>query len=149
MSLYYQDEHVTLYHGDCLTEHREWLDADVLVSDVPYGMSLRSSRGGHFGLSAIAGDGTTRAPDEAIEAWGDRPSLIFGRWSVPRPPETRMVLIWEKGEHVPLSRLTALPNPSHRTSPVTNTPIRDHRIWFTQLVINRLLHSLSLPCIAS
>src|SRR5690606_31361093 len=47
-------------------------------------------------------------------------------------------------EHVPLSRLTALPNPRHRASPIPHAPIRDHRIWFTQLVINRLLHSLLL-----
>jgi len=32
-----------------------------------------------------------------LDAWGDRPALVFGRWSVPRPERVRQVLTWEKG----------------------------------------------------
>jgi site-specific DNA-methyltransferase (adenine-specific) len=106
VSVYFQDEHVTLYHGDCLTE-TAWLDADVLVTDPPYGMAFRSNMGGAFGASEIVGDGDTAVRDQALTLWGaDRPALCFGRWSVSRPEGTRMVLTWEKGNHVGMGDLT-------------------------------------------
>lgn len=102
MSLYYQDEQVKLYLGDCLTEHREWLDAYVLVTDPPYGMSY-TGFGGRTGEPSrargrhgIAGDATTDTRDQALESWGDRPALIFGKWTEPRPTGTRERLIWDK-----------------------------------------------------
>ena len=103
MSLYYQDEHVTLYHGDCLTEHREWLDADVLVTDPPYGMSYESNfnrdkRNVKVGRS-VAADGTVAARNDALEAWGEKPALVFGRWNCDRPKGTKARLIWDRMYH--------------------------------------------------
>lgn len=98
MSLYYQDDHVTLYHGDCLAEHREWLEADVLVTDPPYGMAYESGRVKHRTSQAIAGDMTVQVRDDALTAWGDRPAIAFGKWNVERPANVRARLIWSKGE---------------------------------------------------
>ena len=94
MSLYYQDEHVTLYHGDCLTEHREWLEADVLVTDPPYGMNYRDRLGKH---DPIVGDESADARDRALNGWGVRPALVFGTWRIARPGGVKNVLIWDKG----------------------------------------------------
>lgn len=111
MALYYQDEHVTLYHGDCLTEHREWLDADVLVTDPPYGVAVRAGRTAgatatdrtkhaaklrEAGTQKIKNDGNTQARDAVVEAWGDRPAMVFGTWRKPRPENTRQRLLWVK-----------------------------------------------------
>ncbi|MEU3847170.1 site-specific DNA-methyltransferase [Micrococcus terreus] len=104
MSLYYQDEQATLYHGDCLTEHREWLEADVLVTDPPYGMGFKQGKRNsrvegwtsrHTGVE-IAGDADTAARDTAHTAWGDRPALMFGTWKRPAPAGVREVLVWDK-----------------------------------------------------
>lgn len=63
MSIYYQDESVTLYHGDCL-EVTDWLEADVLVTDQPYGMKYVSGASKYDGPTvAIVGDGDTLARD--------------------------------------------------------------------------------------
>lgn len=105
MKPYYEDDLVQLFHGDC-REVAAWLEADVLVTDPPYGMTLRSSRSGAFGNLAIANDETLAARGEALTVWGDRPALIFGRWSEPHPVGTRMVLTWEKGEHVGMGDLS-------------------------------------------
>lgn len=69
---YYQDEHVTLYHGDGLTEHREWLEADVLVTDPPYGVKYSDRQG-----ATIANDHDFTAAASAIAAWGSRPVAAF------------------------------------------------------------------------
>jgi site-specific DNA-methyltransferase (adenine-specific) len=107
VSLYYEDDNVKLYHGDCLTEHREWLAADVLVTDPPYGMAY-SGFGGRKGEPrrktgplCVIGDGDTKARDSALDAWGARPAIVFGKWSIERPLATRQVLIWDKSGNGP------------------------------------------------
>ena len=107
MSIYYEDEWVTLYLGDCLTEHREWLDADVLVTDPPYGMAYGGFGGRRgeprrsSGPLTVIGDASPVSRDCALAEWGDRAALVFGRWTVPRPIRTRQVLIWDKGDNGP------------------------------------------------
>ena len=102
---YYSDEHVTLYHGDCLELADLWTCADVLVTDPPYGMAFTQGRRVNGQSSAwtsrwtdvkIAGDDTTQARDEVLAAWGDRPALVFGTWKRPAPEGVREVLVWDK-----------------------------------------------------
>lgn len=93
---YYQDDYVTLYHGkaeECL----EWLTADVLITDPPYGMLWRSGRVPGRAVAIIAGDDSVEIRDAALEAWGSKPALVFGTWRTPRPADTKNVLIWDKG----------------------------------------------------
>lgn len=98
MTLYYQDDHVTLYHGDCLTEHREWLDADVLVTDPPYGSEVLAGGYGRHGKT-IQGDATTASRDAALAAFGDRPVIMFGTPRMPDPPgHWDHRLVWDKRE---------------------------------------------------
>ena len=107
MSLYYKDDFVELYHGDCLTEHREWLDADVLVTDPPYGRNWSSSGmkggrrpGGALRKSApregIQGDKDTQTRDKALKMWGGRVGVCFGDLMLKPPKETRQVLVYVK-----------------------------------------------------
>lgn len=95
---YFQDEYVTLYHGDCLYEVTEWLTADVLVTDPPYGMAYESGWVKGRASQAIAGDKTIEVRNDALEAWGTRPAIVFGTWRVEKPVGVKQTGIWDKGD---------------------------------------------------
>jgi len=92
MKPYYDEDGVVIYHGDCLAIIGA-LQADVMVTDPPYGMAYRSWSG-----ARVRGDGSVAARDAALELWHPRPAIAFGRWSVERPRGVRLRLIWDKGE---------------------------------------------------
>ena len=99
---YWSGDGVTLYLGDC-REVDEWLAADVLVTDPPYGIANRSGgpryNKGVFYTSpnvSVHGDRDTTVSDSALAAWGDRPAVVFGTWKAVRPAGTRNRLIWFK-----------------------------------------------------
>ena len=108
MKPYYEDDSVTLWHGDCLEHPEWWTDADVLATDPPYGtqFSKVNPKGGYgrrqnAGLGpegfTIANDGTTETRDAALALWGARPAILFGSPRLPEPPgdwEDR--LVWDK-----------------------------------------------------
>lgn len=116
---YYEDDHVRLFHGDC-REITEWLAADVLVTDPPYGMAY-TGFGGRSGEPRrsrepheIVGDTDTRLRDDALRLWGERPAIIFGTWRVNRPTSTRQLVVWDKSANGPGMGALDLPwGPSH------------------------------------
>lgn len=94
MRPYFESGGIVLYHGDC-REVRSWLDADVLITDPPYGMRFVSAHSDT--KRPIAGDEDAAARDAVLALWGDlRPAAVFGTWKVPRPIGTRHRLIWDK-----------------------------------------------------
>lgn len=94
MSLYYADDDVSLYLGDCRRTD-VWMRADVLVTDPPYGMDYRSHATDRY--EVLVGDQDAALRDWILRVWGRRPALVFGTWRVPRPPHCRTLLVWDKG----------------------------------------------------
>ncbi|WP_079632998.1 DNA methyltransferase [Mycobacteroides abscessus] len=101
---YYRDNYVTLYHGDA-QEFTEWLTADLLVTDPPYGRRWRSGSGltnadgdgrARRCHAGIAGDRDTSTRDAALTAWGPRPGIVFGDLLVAQPRTAVQCLIYAK-----------------------------------------------------
>lgn len=113
MRPYYADDSVTLYHGDC-REITEWLAADVLVTDPPYGIDYRSGSRREVLAASIIGDEDTAVRDAALAAWGDRPALVFGTWRIPRPNSTRALLVWDTKGALGMGDLSIPWKPSHQ-----------------------------------
>lgn len=106
MQPYFQNDLVTLYHGDCL-EITEWLEADVLVTDPPYGIGWKGidnyTNEGFIRnqKSGIENDETSTVRDRALALWSGRPAIVFGSWRTAKPHQTQHRLIWHKRGQAP------------------------------------------------
>lgn len=105
---YYQDDHVTIYHGDC-RDITAWLEADVLVTDPPYGTESvgwdvsygrgQNRRHGRTDMApgTIANDADGATRDHMLAMWGTRPACVFGSPRRPDPPiAVADRLVWDK-----------------------------------------------------
>jgi site-specific DNA-methyltransferase (adenine-specific) len=107
---YYEDDYVTLYLGDCL-QILDWLHADVLITDPPYGLNSQLSnqtpsrkRRHEKARAAVVHDKPTwdsnlDVRDQAMNLWGTtRPYAVFG--SPARLdgalPYREFPLVWDK-----------------------------------------------------
>lgn len=125
MKPYYEDDAVTLYHGDC-REVTAWPDADVLVTDPPYGISYNSGSRRDTLAASIAGDEDTSLRDWALETWG-RSALMFGTWRIPRPAGTHTRLIWDTKGALGMGNLTVPWKPSDQEIYVIGYDFHGHR----------------------
>jgi hypothetical protein len=94
---YYSDEHVTLYHGDCL-EVDAWLATDVLCTDPPYGIGWVKGENRAAGSRrhlGILNDSDTSVRDAALRQWSG-PAAVFGSFRAPRPEGVVQTLVWKK-----------------------------------------------------
>lgn len=109
---YFDDGTVTLYLGDCLELAEVWTDADVLVTDPPYGVDYQSGSRREKLASSILNDKDTTVRDSVLALWGDKPALVFGSWKIKRPEGTHTRLIWDTKGALGMGDLTIPWKPS-------------------------------------
>lgn len=95
---YYEADGVQLYLGDC-RKITEWLSADVVVTDPPYGIGWKRSSNPARGSKAhdgIKNDHDTSTRDEALALAAHMPGVVFGSFAAPPPANVKQTLVWHK-----------------------------------------------------
>lgn len=98
---YYQDDYVTLYHGDCrdILPHLE--PVDLVLTDPPYGIGEAAGANKSRGKMAVAQDygndnwDNEPIPQDLINQLINQPAVIFGGNYYAMPPSSCW-LVWDK-----------------------------------------------------
>ncbi len=109
---YYEDDAVTIYHGDCRDILPTLGPVDLVLTDPPYGIGYNSGHEGSLPRS-ITGDEDTRLRDFILE-WWPGPALVFGTWRKPRPLQTKALLVWDTLGALGMGDLSIPWKPSHQ-----------------------------------
>jgi len=113
----FDDELTTIIHGKWQDHLDIIAEANVLITDPPYGMQYVSNSSKLGPTAPVRGDQDTDERDGLLEEWyaqGNRPAIVFGTWRVPRPAfPVRQLLVWHKGDSPGMGDLTLPWGPSH------------------------------------
>lgn len=88
-----------LWLGDCMEVLGAFAGCAAILTDPPFGIGYRSGHatGDLWSEDGIRGDSTVTLRDEVLQRLPAVPMLVFGSDKAPRPPGTRMRLVWDKG----------------------------------------------------
>ena len=69
----------------------------LLLTDPPFGINHASGHGASWENTVIANDHSVEARDWVLDFLKFVPAMVFGSWKMPKPINTRQVLIFDKG----------------------------------------------------
>ena len=106
---YYEDDAVTIFHGDC-REILPGLAFDAVVTDPPYGIGYEQTIGTARQWGTIAGDESDALARWVIEAVHPTPMLVFGINHFPTAlPEPGRWICWDKRLSERVDRMLGAP----------------------------------------
>ena len=97
MTPYYDQDGITIYHGDCREILPTLGPVDLVLTDPPYGYGFASGRLSTHRGRQIANDQDTTARDEALSLCDGSPWAVFGSWKVQPPTGAKTAIVWDKG----------------------------------------------------
>jgi len=111
---FFEEDGITILQGDA-RELIYQVDAQVVISDPPYGVNFLSSQGSEWRNTPIVGD-----RDDSLARWIVSycrtkllPAAVFWGVRIARPEGWKGCLVWSKGEHAGLGDLSFPWKPCH------------------------------------
>lgn len=94
---YYQDDNVTIYHGDCRQIVPQLGKFDLVLTDPPYGMNFQSNHRIQKHKKIHGDDSLDVILIQEIISNANCASYIFCRWdNLPQMPKAKSVIAWVK-----------------------------------------------------